>query len=33
LSDRKYIGKTHSGIPVTLIFENGMLKSIYPNYE
>jgi len=33
LTDSKYIGKTQTGIPVTLIFENEILKSIYPNYE
>jgi hypothetical protein len=33
VTDTKYIGYTHSGIPVTLIFEDGVLKTIYPIYE
>jgi len=33
ISGKKYVGNTLSGIPVTFIFEDGELKSVYPNYE
>jgi len=33
LTERKYIGLTQSGVSITMIFDNGRLKTIYPNYE